>query len=131
MDTKISRKHGEFLYGELTDKIIELAVKVHKKLGSGFIERIYEKALVYELGKQGIKFISQAIISVSYEEINLGDQIVDLIVEDKIIIELKSVSEINEIHLAQILSYLKTTEKKVGLILNFAKQKLEIRRVMN
>lgn len=131
MDTKISRKHGEFLYGELTDKIIELAIKVHKKLGPGFIERIYEKALAYELGRQSIKFVSQAIISVHYEEIDLGDQIADMIVDNKVIVELKSVSEINEIHLAQILSYLKTTDKKVGLILNFAKPKLEIKRVMN
>mgnify|MGYP001595215267 CR=1 FL=1 len=131
MSTIVSRKHGEFLYGDLTDKIIELAIKVHKKLGTGFIEKIYEKALVYELKKTGVGCISQAIIRVRYDNIDLGEQRVDLMIEDKIVVELKSVSELNEIHMAQMLSYLKTANKKVGLILNFAKPKLEIKRIVN
>lgn len=88
MNTGLSRKHGEFLYGDLTDKIIELAIKVHKKLGPGFIEKIYEKALVHELKKTGIKCISQAIIRVRYDNIDLGEQRVDLMIEDKIVVEL-------------------------------------------
>lgn len=131
MNTKISRKHGEFLYGDLTDKIIELAIKVHKKLGPGFVERIYEKALSYELSKISIKHERQRLIRVVYDEILLGDQRVDLVIEDKVIIELKAVSELNNIHQAQMISYLKASNKKVGLILNFAKPKLEIRRIMN
>ena len=131
MNTKISRKHGEFLYGDLTDKIIELAIKVHKKLGPGFVEKIYEKALSYELSKISIKHERQRLIRVVYDEILLGDQRVDLVIEDKVIIELKAVSELNNIHQAQMISYLKASNKKVGLILNFAKPKLEIRRIMN
>jgi len=131
MSKQVSRKHGEFLYGDLTNKIIELAIKVHKKLGPGFIEKIYEKALSHELNKGGIKYEKQKSIRVKYDEILLGDQRVDMIIEDKIIVELKAVSEFNDIHQAQMISYLKAADKKVGLILNFAKPKLEIKRVMN
>jgi GxxExxY protein len=127
----VSRKHGEFLYGDLTNKIIELAIKVHKKLGPGFVERIYEKALSHEMNKFGIKHEKQKLIRIIYDEILLGDQRVDMIIEDKIIIELKAVSELNSIHQAQMLSYLKSSNKRVGLILNFAKPRLEIKRIMN
>lgn len=126
-----SRKHGEFLYGDLTDKIIELAIKVHKRLGPGFVERIYEKALSYELNKANINHEAQKLIKIKYDDLLLGDQRVDIMVEDKIIVESKAVSELNDIHQAQMISYLKAADKKVGLILNFAKPKLEIKRVMN
>jgi GxxExxY protein len=78
-----------------------------------------------------MKYEKQKSIRVKYDEILLGDQRVDMIIEDKIIVELKAVSELNDIHQAQRLSYLKAADKKVGLILNFAKPKLEIKRVMN
>jgi GxxExxY protein len=131
MSKQVLRKHGEFLYGDLTNKIIELAIKVHKKLGPGFIEKIYEKALSHELNKGGMKYEKQKSIRVKYDEILLGDQRVDMIIEGKIIVELKAVSELNDIHQAQMISYLKAADKKVGLIFNFAKPKLEIKRVMN
>ena len=114
---------------KLTEKIIGLAIKVHKKLGPGFVERIYEKALAYEFKKANINFREQVDIKVKYEDIELGYQRVDFIVEE-VIVELKSVSEISEIHEAQLLSYLKATNKKVGLILNFAKKKLDIKRMV-
>ena len=114
---------------KLTEKIIGLAIKVHKKLDPGFVERIYEKALAYEFKKANINFREQVDIKVKYEDIELGYQRVDFIVEE-VIVELKSVSEISEIHEAQLLSYLKATNKKVGLILNFAKKKLDIKRMV-
>jgi len=104
---------------------------VHKKLGPGFVERIYEKALSYELNKTNIKHKTQKSIQVKYDDLLLGDQRVDVVIDDKIIVELKAVSELNNIHQAQMISYLKTADKKVGLILNFAKPKLEIKRIMN
>lgn len=132
MEVKIqSRKYGKFIFGDLTDKIIELAIRVHKKLGPGFIESVYEKAIAFELRKCGISFTKQAVIKVYYEDIPLGNQRLDFIVEDKIIIELKAVSELNSIHHAQMISYLKATGKQVGLLLNFAKPVLEIKRIMN
>ena len=89
------------------------------------------KALVCELKKTSIKYTNQAIVKVQYDDIELGEQRVDLIIDGKVIIELKCVFELNKIHMAQMLSYLKTTSKKVGLILNFAKSKLEIKRIVN
>lgn len=127
----VSRRHGVFLYGDLTDRIIELAIKVHKKLGPGFLERIYEKALSYELSRTGIRHVRQKPMLVKHDEVSLGDQRVDMLVENKIIVELRAVSELTGIHRAQMISYLRTTGKKVGLILNFANLKLEIKRIIN
>lgn len=121
----------EYLYSELTDRIIAIAIKVHKILGPGFVERIYEKALAHEFSKAKLNYVQQKIIRVNYDNILLGDQRIDFMVEDKVIIELKTVVEISEIHLAQMISYLKTDNKKIGLILNFAKPKLEVKRIAN
>lgn len=90
-----------------------------------------KKHLPLSLKKEEIKFVEQKIVKVIYEGIELGDQRVDFLVEGEVIVELKSVSEISEIHEAQLLSYLKTTDKRVGLILNFAKKKLDIKRLVN
>lgn len=119
-----------YLYSSLTDRIINLAINIHQKLGPGFIERIYERALGHELTKNKIDFEKQKLIKVKYDNILLGDQRIDFLIGDRVVIELKAVSEINEIHIAQMISYLKTVNKKVGLILNFAKNKLEIKRVI-
>ena len=116
---------------KLTEKIIGLAIKVHKKLGPGFVEKIYEKAMAYEFEKNKISFKEQIEIRVKYDTIELGHQRADFLIEDEVIVELKCVSEINEIHEAQILSYLKTADKRVGLILNFARKKLDIKRMVN
>ncbi|GAH78181.1 unnamed protein product, partial [marine sediment metagenome] len=109
----------------LSNRIIGLAIKVHKELGPGFVEKIYEKALAYEFEKEKLPFVQQGVIKVRYEDLEVGNQRVDFIVEDEIIIELKTVSEMSEIHQAQMISYLKTIDKRLGLILNFAKKKLE------
>ena len=115
----------------LSNKVLGLAISVHKEIGPGFVESIYEKALSYELGKARIKFEEQKEIRVKYKSVDLGHQRIDFLIDNEIIIEIKSVSEINKIHEAQILSYLKTAEKKLGLILNFARNKLDIKRLVN
>jgi len=116
---------------QLSNKIIGVAIKIHKALGPGFIEKIYEEALAHEFKKEGIKHERQSLVKINYDGIDLGEQKVDFLVENEVILELKSVSEINEIHRAQLISYLKTANKKLGLILNFAKDTLEIKRVVN
>lgn len=121
---------SKYLYSDVTDKIIELAIKLHRTLGPGFAERLYEKALIHELSKNKIKYVKQKEIYVKYDNISLGIQRGDLIVEDSILVELKAVSDINEIHIAQMVSYLKASNRKIGLILNFAKNKLEIKRAI-
>ncbi|MFH1201734.1 MAG: GxxExxY protein [Candidatus Omnitrophota bacterium] len=115
----------------LSKKIIGLTIEVHKNLGPGFVEKIYQKALVYELKKNGINFVEEANIGVHYKNLELGYQRIDFMIENEVMIELKSVSEINEIHEAQMISYLKTTNKRLGLILNFAKKRLDIKRIVN
>lgn len=116
---------------KLANKIIGKAIEIHKTLGPGFVEKIYSKALSYELSKNNIKFIKEKNIRVRYKELLLGNQRVDFLIEDVLILELKAVSSIGGIHLAQMLSYLKTTDKRLGLILNFARETLEIKRVAN
>ena len=116
---------------ELSNKIIGAAIEVHKTLGPGFIEKLYERALVYEFQKRKIEFTNQRVIHVRYKEIRLSNQRIDFLIEDEIILELKAVSQIDKLHIAQMLSYLKATNKKLGLILNFAKPTLEIKRVIN
>lgn len=115
----------------ISNKIIGSAIKVHKTLGPGFIEKLYERALEDEFKKQEFRFQRQKEIKVEYNNVFIGDQRVDFLVEDEIIVELKAVSEINGIHKAQILSYLKAADKRLRLILNFAKRRLEIKRIAN
>jgi len=115
---------------ELSNKIIGYAIRVHKSLGPGFIEKIYAKALAYELKKNGIKSNQEKSIKVRYEGLLLGEHRLDFLIEDEIILEIKAVYEINNFHMAQVLSYLKATNKKLGLILNFSRSRLEIKRAV-
>ena len=116
---------------ELSGRIIGLAIKVHKNLGSGFIEKIYEKALIAEFEKNNINYAKQKSINVLYSDIEIEGQRIDLLVEDEIILELKAVTFINKLFQSQLLSYLKAVDKRLGLILNFSKKKLEIKRIVN
>ncbi len=115
----------------LTGKIIECAITVHKKLGPGFLESVYQSALPMELGKQGLKVEEQKEIKISYDNKEIGFHRIDLIVEKQIIVELKAVKEFDDSHLAQVISYLKAAQLKVGLLLNFSKAVLKIKRVVN
>ncbi|MDP2924440.1 MAG: GxxExxY protein, partial [Candidatus Omnitrophota bacterium] len=112
---------------KITKRVIGIAMKIHNALGPGFVEKIYEKAMAYEFKLNKMEFAEQAEIDVKYGTIDLGYQRVDFLVENEVIVELKSVGELNSIHSAQMLSYLKTANKKVGLILNFAESKLGIK----
>jgi GxxExxY protein len=108
------------LVNEITEKIIGAAIAVHKELGPGLLESAYEACLVYELAQSGLKVESQKSLPVSYRgvQVDCGYRI-DLLVEDQIILELKSVEKLEPIHEAQILSYLKLSGYKIGLLINF------------
>ena len=106
-------------YKELTNKIIEAAYKVHNTLGFGFLEKVYHNAMVIELAKRGIKADSEKPIKVFYEGRIVGDYVSDLVVDDKVILELKAVKELNDIHEVQLVNYLKATGIEVGLLINF------------
>lgn len=115
----------------LSAKIIGLAIEVHRELGPGFLESIYEEALKVEFSEHGLCFESQKEIKIEYLGVEIGVHRLDLIVENQIILELKAVKELSDIHFAQLRSYLKATGLQVGLLLNFAKPALEIKRVVN
>lgn len=116
---------------ELSNRIIGCAIKVHKTLGPGFIEKVYTKALAYEFKRHGIGAQQEVSFPVKYAERLVGTQRVDFVVEEAIIVETKAVYEINNFHMAQILSYLKATSMRLGLILNFSRARLQIKRVVH
>ena len=115
------------LHKELTDRIIACFYKVYTNLGYGFLEKVYEHAMLIELNKNGLKAISQYPIKVNYDGVSVGEYFADIIVEDKVIIELKASANLVPENILQLQNYLKATNIEVGLLLNFGK-KPEIRR---
>ena len=115
-------------YSEITEKIIACAYKVYNKMGYGYLESVYEKCMLIELAKIGLNVESQKPLKVIYEGQVVGDFVADIVVNDTVIVELKSVSKIVKAHEIQLVNYLVTTNKPVGLILNFAKDKVEVKR---
>lgn len=121
-------------YNDLSRKVIRCAIEVHKGLGPGLLERVYEDALAYEMQKQGLKVARQVNIDVEYKELEISNgYFVDLLVNDILILELKAVENILPVHKAQLLSYLKLADKKLGLLLNFHVTKMTdgISRIIN
>ncbi len=113
----------------ITDRIIGAAMKVHTTLGPGFLEKVYENSLSIELQKSGLLAEQQRALAVYYQGILVGQYVADIVVENQILIELKATRAIEDVHKAQLLSYLKTTGLKLGLILNFGAASLQIKRM--
>ncbi len=119
------------IYKEEAYKIIGAAMKVHSTLGCGFLEQVYQEALQIELEKQGIPFKREVSISIEYNDITLNKQyIADFICFNKIIVELKAVKELDNIHEAQVFNYLKATGFKLGLLINFGETSLQYQRIV-
>jgi GxxExxY protein len=119
---------------ELTEKIIGCAIKVHKALGPGLLESAYQECLYYELIKNNLYVEKEKALPLIYEEVKLDcGYRIDLLVENKIVVELKAVEALNDVHLAQVLTYLKLTKNRLGLLINFNVAKLTngIKRVVN
>lgn len=114
----------------LTARIIGCAYRVANELGSGFLEKVYENALAHELRKAGLTVIQQHGIVVLYDGVEVGSYVADLLVEGQILVELKACKDLDEIHLAQCLNYLKATGLPVCLLMNFGRPKIQIRRLM-
>jgi len=115
-------------YEKVTETIIGCAYRVYNKMGFGFLESVYEKCLLIELSKAGLYTETQKSITVYYEGEVVGEFVADLMVNDAVIIELKSVRRIIKAHEVQLVNYLVATGKPVGLILNFGERKVEIKR---
>ena len=104
---------------ELTQRIIGCAIRVHRELGPGYLEAIYENAMCHELAKQGLKFERQLVAQVFYDGAHVGEHRIDIFVEGKVVIELKSAETLTSRHIAQVISTLKAAKAKVGLLMNF------------
>lgn len=116
-------------HSELSQKIIAAAHNVHNELGQGFLEKVYKNALVIELREAGIKCDLEVPMSVRYHGFVVGEYIADMTVENKIIVEVKAVSELNSVHEVQLVNYLKATGLQVGLLINFGRSVTVKRRV--
>ncbi|QIA07838.1 GxxExxY protein [Draconibacterium halophilum] len=119
---------------QITERIIGCAIKVHQNLGPGLLESAYQECLFYELKKAGPKVQKEKPLPLIYEEVKLDcGYRMDLLVEDTIIVEIKSVETLNDIHLAQVLTYLKLNDSKIGLLINFNVLQLikGVKRVIN
>ncbi|OGW00068.1 MAG: hypothetical protein A2Z59_10190 [Nitrospinae bacterium RIFCSPLOWO2_02_39_17] len=119
----------EYEKDKRTELIIQSIIRVHQILGPGFLESIYRKALMIELRKQGLNVETEKEAVVYYEAEEVGRHRLDIVVEDRVIIELKTVEELSKAHYAQVRSYLKATGLKIGLLVNFAKEKADFRRI--
>jgi len=114
----------------LSGQIIEAAISVHRALGPGFLESIYESALKVALRHRGVIYEAQKEVTIIYEDEEVGLHRLDLLVDDQIVVELKAVKELEDVHFAQVRSYLKATGRKVGLLMNFAAPTLLVRRIV-
>jgi GxxExxY protein len=120
----------EYLHSELTGKIIGCAMEVHKTLGNGFQEVIYQRALDIELKQQGINASREHEMDIFYKGIKIGNRRADFFVEEKVMVEIKAVVQLEDVHLAQAINYLEAYGLEVGLLLNFGSRSLQFKRVM-
>ena len=121
----------ELKFADLTGSIRDSAYHVYRELGGGFLEKVYENALAVELEQRGIRFEQQKPITVSYRGRTVGEYIADMLVDNKIIVELKAVRDIEDAHFAQLFNYLKATGYEVGLLINFGPRFTFKRRIYN
>ena len=119
------------LYEDLTKTIIGCAMRVHAELKSGFQEKIYQTALEIELRFNNISFVAEREMDIFYRNQVIGKRRVDFLIENKIVVEIKAVSKLEDIHLAQALNYLECMNLSVGLLINFGAQSLEFKRLHN
>ena len=121
----------EYKYSALTEKVIGCAMRVHSKLGSGFQEVIYQRALALEMAAQKIHFIREHEMPIYYREQRIGTRRADFLVEGVVSVELKAIIQLDDIHLAQAINYLEAYNLEVGLLINFGARSLEFKRVTN
>lgn len=127
MNTMIDEKYK---HSELTGKIIGCAMEVHKYLGNGFQEVVYQRALSIELNMQEIAHVREQEMPLQYKGYDIGTRRVDFFIEDKIMLEIKAVKELEDVHLAQAINYLEAYGMEIGLLINFGNNSLQFKRVM-
>ena len=120
----------KILHKDLSYKIVGLAMELHTELGHGFLEKVYENSLMVLFAENSIQAVQQFAIPVTFHAQVVGDYIADIVVENSVILELKALDKISEIHKAQTLNYLKATNFRLALLINFGKWKLEYNRMV-
>ena len=122
----------ELKYKDITEKIIGASFEVHKFLGNGFQEVIYQRALAWELSKAGLTYAREIEQEIFYKELQkpIGTRRADFVVEGKVLVELKAIIELEDVHLAQVLNYLKAYKLEVGLLINFVSKSLTFKRLV-
>ncbi len=128
--SRMTPNKTNIIYPDLSYKIMGGIFEVHKELGPGFLESVYEKALVRELLSKGLKVETQKTIELTYKDEKIGVHRLDLVVDDKVVVELKTVERFCMHHKAQLTSYLKASGYKLGILVNFSKSKVEYQRVL-
>jgi GxxExxY protein len=118
-----------YIHSELTEKIIRCGNEVYAELGAGFLEKVYENALLIRWREIGLSAVQQVPLTVHYHGVCIGEYVADLVVEDIVIVELKALTELAKIHEVQLVSYLQATGKQVGLLINFGEKIRIVRRV--
>jgi GxxExxY protein len=118
-------------YDDITRKIIGCAMRVHTKLGNGFQEVIYQRSLELEMALEGIKFEREKEMVIYYRDVEVGTRRVDFFVENLIMVELKAIIELEDVHLSQGINYLEAYNVEVGLLLNFGSKSLTVKRLLN
>jgi len=122
---------NEYKYSELTSKIIGSSMEVHKILGNGFQEVIYQRALEKEMSLQGLSFAREFVMPIFYKEEQIGTRRVDFLVEELVSVELKAFVKLEDVHLAQAINYLEAYNLEIGLLINFGAKSLEFKRLIN
>ena len=116
---------------EITERVIGCAYTVANTLGTGFLEKVYENALAYELRKAGYAVQQQSSIQVRYGDVVVGEYVADILVESSVLVELKAMKGLDDIHTAQCLNYLKATGLQVCLLINFGGRRVQVKRIVN
>jgi GxxExxY protein len=117
------------MHGDITGSIITCIIRVHQCLGPGFVEKIYRRALIVECARRGIRIETEKEVNIYYEGVHVGRHVLDLLVEGKVIVELKTVEALSKAHYKQVRSYLRATDLEIALLVNFADVRSDVRRI--
>ncbi len=120
----------DLIHKELVYQVVGCAMKIHQELGYGFLEKVYENSLMHLLNKENIQAKQQYPVPVYFDSVSVGEYYADIMIENKILVELKTAERITNAHFAQVLNYLKATGIRLGLLLNFGPRKLEYERII-
>jgi GxxExxY protein len=131
MEPQINTDEHRSALNAISARIIGCAYAVSNTLGCGFLEKVYENALAHALRKEGLAVEQQRSLRVEYDGVVVGDYIADMVVEDRVLVEVKAVRSLDEVHLAQCMNYLKATDMRLCLLMNFGAPKVTVKRIIN